>query len=125
MTEIANVGAGEQQPELQSQKSFTSIKGEKVNDRQFTHIRLLSRMTERICTIRRKIRIITRSPPNLLTLTLTLSSPPNPPNPSLTLKSLGGEPLHQSLITHIKLITVFKQHAVNKIPIAQLTRDDT
>jgi len=30
MTEIANMGAGEQQPELQSQKSVTSINGKKV-----------------------------------------------------------------------------------------------
>jgi len=30
MTEIANMGAGEQQPDLQSQKSVASINGKKV-----------------------------------------------------------------------------------------------
>jgi len=31
MTEIAKMGAGEQQPDLQSQKSVTSINGKKVS----------------------------------------------------------------------------------------------
>jgi len=30
MTEIANMGAGEQQPDMQSQKSVTLINGKKV-----------------------------------------------------------------------------------------------
>jgi len=31
MTEIANMGAGEQQPDLQSQKTVTTVNGKKVS----------------------------------------------------------------------------------------------